>query len=149
MNPSNQPASSVLCVFESSFSSEGVWGRATHCRHPRWWPLTSTTQHPIHCLVKRTQPLVLERKKNRERGRERWLRLFLTFVLVIASNPSGDRKKKSIKQKCTFSCGVEATRVKLSSGHVILMAWLKTHSQQESAQNAHMAAKQEHLSKIC
>lgn len=63
MNPSSQPAPGVLSIFESFISSERVGGRARHCCQPGGWPLTSTTQYLIQCLVKRSQPLVLDRKR--------------------------------------------------------------------------------------
>lgn len=69
MNSPCQPGPGVPGVFKSSFSCELVGGRPRHCRQPRRWPVTSTTQDMIHLLVKRTQPLVLRKEReNKKRG---------------------------------------------------------------------------------
>lgn len=48
--------------------------------------------------------------------------LSLVCIKLMAGKKILESMVKYINLKYTFSCGVEATRVKFSSGHVILMA---------------------------
>lgn len=104
MHPSCQPASWVLSISESFVYGEGVGRCAGHCCDPWRCYLTSTTQHLIHCLVESSEPLVLQKNKRVKLREQKSL------------------NEGSNEQINTFSCGVEATRVKLSSGHVIFRA---------------------------